>query len=74
MDLYKTLYLRLFNRVTDALERLERGDAEGARALLVSAQQEAEAIYMEAEAEEAKSFFRFSLDKYVYTVYIVHIQ
>ena len=53
MDLYKTIYLQLFNRVTDALERLERGDAEGARALLVSAQQEAEAIYMDAEAEEA---------------------
>ena len=53
MDLYKTMYLQLFNRVTDALERLERGDAEDARALLVSAQQEAEAIYIEAEAEEA---------------------
>ena len=52
MDLYKTLYLRLFNRVTDALERLERGDEEGAKALLVSAQQEAEAIYMETETEE----------------------
>ena len=74
MDLYKTMYLQLFNRVTDVLARLERGDAEGARALLVSAQQEAEAIYMEAEAEEAEEFFRLPLDKHVYTVYNVHIQ
>ena len=49
MELYQAMYLHLFHRVTDALERLERGDAEGTRDLPVSAQQEAEDIFMEAE-------------------------
>ena len=48
MELYKKLYLRLFNRVTDALELLDRGDPLAARSLLIRAQQEAEETYVSA--------------------------
>lgn len=43
----KRMYLLLFNRITDALEALDRGDAEQARAILIRAQQDAENLYIE---------------------------
>lgn len=43
------LYLKMFNAATDALELLELGNVETAKARLRSAQQMCEEIYMEAE-------------------------
>ena len=43
------MYLRLFNRITDAIEALEHGDAAQAKAILIRAQQDAEQQYMESE-------------------------
>ena len=53
MDLYKQLYLRLFNRVTDALILLDREEMTSAKDLLILAQQEAEERYLDAEEDEA---------------------
>ena len=49
--MFKTMYLHLFNRVTDALRALEAGDPTQARALLIAAQQECEALYLSADEE-----------------------
>ena len=49
------MYLLLFNRITDALHALERGDAAKARILLIRAQQDAEDLYIEG-AEEQERF------------------
>ena len=46
MNGYKEIYLRLFNRVTGALELLDRGEAGRARELLISAQREAEEMFI----------------------------
>ena len=43
------LYLKMFNAATDALELLDHGDVEMAKARLRSAQQMCEEIYMQAE-------------------------
>ena len=43
------LYLKVFNAATDALEPLELGNVEMAKARLRSAQQTCEEIYMQAE-------------------------
>ena len=43
------LYLKMFNAATDALEPLDHGDVEMAKARLRSAQQMCEEIYMQAE-------------------------
>ena len=43
------LYLKMFNAATDALEPLELGNVEMAKARLRSAQQMCEEIYMQAE-------------------------
>ena len=43
------LYLKVFNAATDALELLELGNVEMAKARLRSAQQMCEEIYMQAE-------------------------
>lgn len=45
--MFHRLYLFLFNRITDALEALEHGDAVRARTILIRTQQEAEAQYIE---------------------------
>ena len=45
--MFKKMYLLLFNRVTDALEALARGETEKARAILIRAQQACEALYIE---------------------------
>ena len=49
MEGYQRMYLLLFNAVTDALELLERGEAEKAAETLRSAQCSCEEIYMEEE-------------------------
>lgn len=49
--MYQKLYLYLFNRVTDALAALEAGDPQGARALLIAAQQECEELYLDGGEE-----------------------
>ena len=50
--MFQRMYLLLFNRITDALEALERGDAAEAKAILIRAQQAAEALYIEGKAED----------------------
>ena len=44
---YKTMYLHLFNRVSDAVSTLEAMNFGQAKALLICAQQEAEERYLE---------------------------
>ena len=48
---YQKLYTLLFNAVTDAVEELEALNVGRAKALLVSAQQQAEERYLELEEE-----------------------
>ena len=45
--MFKRMYLLLFRRITDALDALERGDTLQAGTILIRAQQDAEALYME---------------------------
>lgn len=45
------LYLKVFNAATDALELLDHGDVEMAKARLRSAQQMCEEMYVEAEGD-----------------------
>ena len=51
MPEYKSMYLLLFNRVTDALGEIERGNMERARELLQQAQLETEELYISAPEE-----------------------
>ena len=44
MQNYEKLYHLLFNAITDALEKVESGEPETARFLLIRAQQEAEGL------------------------------
>ena len=46
---YATLYHLLFNAITDALEQMEQHNYGTAKDLLITAQQNAEEIYMSAE-------------------------
>lgn len=52
--MFRKLYFLLFHRMTDAIEALEHGDAAQAKAILIRAQQDAEALYIE-ETEESAS-------------------
>lgn len=45
---YEKLYHLLFNAITDALDVLDQGDAQTARATLIRAQQQAEELYIVA--------------------------
>ena len=47
---YKTMYLHLFNRVTDAVSALERMDIGQAKEILINAQKEAELLYIDNES------------------------
>lgn len=49
--MFKRMYFLLFNRITDALKALERGDAAQARAILIHAQQDAEELYTDGAKE-----------------------
>lgn len=44
MQIYKKAYFKLFNAISDALAALKQNDIDGAKGLLISAQQEAEEI------------------------------
>ena len=44
---YKKLYFHLFNAVTDALQAIEQQNCGQASAILISAQQETEEMYMD---------------------------
>ena len=46
---YEKLYHLLFNAITDALEQMEQQNYGTAKNLLITAQQEAEEIYITAE-------------------------
>ena len=43
---YKKMYITLFNRITDAIERLDKLDPVGAKEILISAQQQTEEMYI----------------------------
>ncbi len=47
MAIYKKMYLRLFNRITDALNKLEENDPSAAIEILKKAQIETEEMYIE---------------------------
>ena len=49
MPNYEKLYHLLFNAITDALDKVDAGETEAARFLLIRAQQEAEEQYLAAE-------------------------
>ena len=49
--MYKKMYLLLFQQITDAIEALERGNAELARSILIRAQQDSEELYAEGTEE-----------------------
>ena len=46
------MYTTLFNAITDALEDLDQGDVAAARACLMDAQRETEALFMNTEPEK----------------------
>ena len=46
---YKSMYLKLFNAITDAIKELEMGSRKNAAAVLKTAQAECEEIYLQAE-------------------------
>ncbi|MBD5153632.1 MAG: hypothetical protein HDT15_00780 [Oscillibacter sp.] len=48
-ELYKKMYHRLFNAITDALRLLEEGNIWGAKKLLMDAQGETEEMYISYE-------------------------
>ena len=50
MEEYKKMYLLLFNAITDALEQMEQQNYGTAKGLLITAQQQAEEIYITAES------------------------
>ena len=52
---YRTPYLRLFNRVTDAIAALDDGRALAARELLIAAQREAEEAYLSPDSESGEA-------------------
>lgn len=46
MQIYKKAYLKLFNAITDALTALDSPDIDSAKAILMSAQQTAEELFI----------------------------
>jgi len=49
--MFKQMYLLLFNRITYAIEALQRGESAEARTILIRAQQDAEELYIERTEE-----------------------
>ena len=45
--MFRKMYFLLFHRITEAIGALDRGDAFLAKTVLIRAQQEAEALYIE---------------------------
>ena len=52
VSIYKAMYYRLFNQVTEAIEEIQRGNAVEAAQLLLAAQQEAEETYISGAGDE----------------------
>lgn len=50
--MYKKMYLRLFNVITDVLGLLEKGNVWEAKTRLIQAQQDAEEIYVSWNGDE----------------------
>ena len=50
--MYKKMYLRLFNAVTDVLAHIDEHNYGIAKEMLIEAQQACEEIYMEESQEE----------------------
>ena len=44
--MYKRLYILLFNRVTDAIEKLKKNRSNEAMQMLIKAQQDCEELYI----------------------------
>ncbi len=57
-ELYKQLYHLLFNRITDALEAMEKGDAAQGKSILMQAQQDAENLYIFSQEHSVIPFPR----------------
>ena len=51
MELYRDLYYKLFGALADAVELLEAGNVWQAKDCLIKAQQEAEELVIESDAE-----------------------
>ena len=51
MDIYKEMYLKLFNAVTDSIKEIEKHNYMRAKFLLEVAQAECEEIYIEDETQ-----------------------
>lgn len=51
MDKYRKMYSILFNRITDAIECLSRGQAARVKDILTAAQCEAEELFIAGAAE-----------------------
>lgn len=61
MEEYRVPYLILFNRVTDALEALEKDGKADVRDMLIRAQQEAEEAFTAAEGDVLEKERAFAL-------------
>lgn len=48
MGIYKKMYLKIFNSVTDAINALRRADSAEAKRLLTAAQRECEELFTNA--------------------------
>ena len=46
---YQLLYHKMFNACTDAIALIEAGNAAAAQALLITAQQDCEEVYIDAK-------------------------
>ena len=49
--MFRQLYFLLFNRITDAIGKLDSGSAAQAKRILIRAQQDAETLYLLAEED-----------------------
>lgn len=54
MDIYKKLYLTLFNRMTDVIDALDAQKYELARDMLIQAQQDAEVCFLDEAPTEQR--------------------
>ena len=53
MDSYKKPYLHLFNSISDAAEQIRKANYGCALSILLTAQADAEALFLDAEGEES---------------------
>ena len=45
--MFQKIYVLLFNRITEGIHALDRGEVEQGKAILIRAQQDAEELYIE---------------------------